>query len=77
LGEDDEVMAMHADELTVDEAIVRRLVDDQFPRWRRLPVQRLATAATVNAIFRIGDDLTARFPLRGEDPVKVRARLRA
>src|SRR4051794_23120610 len=70
-------MPMHADEMDVDVAVARRLVADQFPRWRDLPVQRLDTPATVNAIFRIGDALTARFPLRAEDRVKVGARLRA
>ena len=56
---------MHDDEVPIDEHIVRALIDEQFPSWRGLPVTRLATGGTVNAIFRIGDDLAARFPLRG------------
>ena len=53
-------MRMHADQLTIASATVRALVDEQFPAWRELPVRRLAAPGTVNAIFRIGDELTAR-----------------
>jgi aminoglycoside phosphotransferase (APT) family kinase protein len=62
------VVAMHEDQLDVDEAIARRLLEEQFPQWRGRPVRSLATAGTVNAIFRVGDDLVARFPLRDADP---------
>ena len=44
--------------------MVRALVDEQFPEWRSLPVRAVATPGTVNAIFRIGDGLVARFPLQ-------------
>jgi aminoglycoside phosphotransferase (APT) family kinase protein len=70
-------MRMHADQLTIATATVRALVDEQFPAWRRLPVRRLAVSGTVNAIFRIGDGLVARFPLRPDDPAAVRRRLEA
>ena len=61
-------MPMHDDELHIDDAAVRRLIADQFPAWRGMPVRRIASDGTVNAIFRIGDALTARFPLRASDP---------
>jgi aminoglycoside phosphotransferase (APT) family kinase protein len=70
-------MAMHEDQLEVVESTVRRLVDEQFPRWKELTVRELPTAGTVNAIFRIGDDLAARFPLRAADPSRARAWLMA
>ena len=57
-------MRMHADQLTVSLAAVRELVAAQFSGWRGLPVRRVASAGTVNAIFRIGDGLAARFPLQ-------------
>jgi len=56
---------------------VRRLVGEQFPQWSHLPIREVSTAGTVNAIFRIGDDLAARFPLRAQDPSKARASLGA
>jgi aminoglycoside phosphotransferase (APT) family kinase protein len=66
---------MHADQLTVSSGTVRELVGDQFPRWRRLIVTAVEPAGTVNAIFRIGDRLVARFPLRPGDVASVRRRL--
>ncbi|MBX6748979.1 MAG: aminoglycoside phosphotransferase family protein [Micromonosporaceae bacterium] len=68
-------MRMHADQLTIATATVRALVDEQFPAWRGLPVRRLASSGTVHAIFRLGDELTARFPLRPDDPAVARRRL--
>ncbi|GAA4571627.1 aminoglycoside phosphotransferase family protein [Planotetraspora kaengkrachanensis] len=55
---------MHDDQLTVSPETVRALVDEQFPEWRGLPVTGLAAHGTVNAIFRIGERFTARFPLQ-------------
>lgn len=62
---------MHDDQLVVDVDMVRGLVDDQFPQWSDLVVRAVPTAATVNAIFRLGDSLAARFPLRDADPAEV------
>jgi len=71
------VMTMHADQLHVDSHIVRELVDVQFPQRRGLPISELNATGTVNAIFRIGDDLAARFPLVGQDPTQTRKSLEA
>jgi aminoglycoside phosphotransferase (APT) family kinase protein len=60
-------MAMHVDEVRIDDAVVLRLIGEQFPEWRREPVRRVASSGTVNAIYRIGDGLAARFPLRADD----------
>lgn len=53
---------MHDDQLPVDAALVRRLVAEQFPAWARLPVTPLATG-TVNAMFRLGDEMVVRLPV--------------
>ncbi len=63
---------MHADQMAVPDATVRALIAEQFPRWQALPVRRIASQGTVNAIFRIGDDLAARFPLRPGDAEATR-----
>src|ERR1041384_3862784 len=55
-------MRMHADQLTVPPVTVRVLVDSRFPEWRGPAVRPIASHGTVNAIFRLGDDLAARFP---------------
>jgi aminoglycoside phosphotransferase (APT) family kinase protein len=70
-------MRMHADQLTVSPTTVRRLVDAQFPRWRDLPVARVRSQGTVNAIYRIGDRLAARFPLRPAEVGSARRALEA
>jgi aminoglycoside phosphotransferase (APT) family kinase protein len=69
-------MAMHKDQLDVSGDVARSLVDDQFPQWRALPLRPLVGAATVNTIFRLGDQLTARFPLVGRDAERIMATLR-
>jgi aminoglycoside phosphotransferase (APT) family kinase protein len=66
---------MHDDQLTVPAQTVRELVGAQFPQWRRLPITQVHASGTVNAIFRIGGELAARFPLRPGDPATVRQEL--
>ncbi|WP_230985816.1 aminoglycoside phosphotransferase family protein [Microbispora oryzae] len=66
---------MHADQLTVTTRTVRALVDEQFPGWRDLPVTGVSSHGTVNAIFRVGDRLAARFPLRPRDVETARREL--
>ena len=70
-------MPMHAAELIISSAVVRDLIGAQFPEWRDLPVRRVASSGTVNAIFRIGGRLVARFPLQGGDPAAARRGLEA
>lgn len=55
---------MHADELDLDEPLVRRLLAEQLPAWAGLPVRRIEPSGTVNAIFRLGDDLSVRLARR-------------
>jgi aminoglycoside phosphotransferase (APT) family kinase protein len=51
---------MHAHELEIDDALVRRLLVAQFPHWVDLPLRRVEPRGTENAIFRLGDDLSLR-----------------
>lgn len=55
---------MHHDELEIDEALVRRLIIEQFPRWADLPLRRVEPDGTVNAVFRLGDELSVRLARR-------------
>jgi aminoglycoside phosphotransferase (APT) family kinase protein len=68
---------MHAGQLAVSPVMVRELVDDQFPGWRHLAVTALVSPGTVSAIFRIGDQLAARFALRPGDAAAARRQLEA
>ena len=55
---------MHVDELAIDEGLVRRLLREQFQEWAHLPLHRIEPAGTVNAIFRLGDELSVRLARR-------------
>lgn len=68
-------MKMHPDQLHVDEMIVRQLIAEQFPQWREESVVHIEGGGTVNAIFRIGENVAARFPLNPGDPVELVAEL--
>lgn len=54
---------MHPDQIAIDEATVRRLLTLQAPRFASLPLRRLASGGTQNAIFRLGEDMSVRLPL--------------
>jgi aminoglycoside phosphotransferase (APT) family kinase protein len=56
---------MHVDELEVSESIVRRLIDEQFPQWQRMRL-RMVAWGTVNAVYRLGEELVVRVPRRME-----------
>jgi aminoglycoside phosphotransferase (APT) family kinase protein len=47
----------------VDDELVRRLIAGRFPRWAELRVRRWPSGGTVNAMFRLGEDMVVRLPL--------------
>ena len=53
---------MHADEVDIDANLVRGLLAAHFPHWADLPITRVASAGTDNAMFRLGTDLAVRLP---------------
>jgi aminoglycoside phosphotransferase (APT) family kinase protein len=53
---------MHEDEHDTDADLVRGLLASQHPQWAGLPIERVLSAGTDNAIYRVGDDLAARLP---------------
>ncbi|MCW4654378.1 aminoglycoside phosphotransferase family protein [Bacillus sp. AS_5] len=55
---------MHADELKIEERLVRRLLVDQFPRWAELPLRKVEPVGTVNTVFRLGDEYSIRLARR-------------
>ena len=66
------MVAVHDDQIDINLGQVVALVSDQLPDLVGMDVVAIASAGTVNAIFRIGDEVTARFPLRRADPDQVR-----
>jgi aminoglycoside phosphotransferase (APT) family kinase protein len=53
---------MHANELEIDEPLVRRLLAEQFAEWGQLPLRRIQPSGTDHAIYRLGDELSVRLP---------------
>ncbi len=68
---------MHPDQIDITTAQVSALLADQFPAWASNPIRAMASSGTVNTLFRIGDALIARFPLRARNPERVRQALEA
>lgn len=67
---------MHPHQVNVTVDVVSDLVARQFPEWASLDVSEVFGSGTVNAIFRLGDELAARFPLVPGDPAACLVRLR-
>ena len=53
---------MHDDEVDTNISLVGRLLTAQFPQWADLPIKPVRSAGTVNAIYRLGDDMAVRLP---------------
>lgn len=58
---------MHADEVHTDVELVKALLAEQFPEWAELPVEPVRFFGTDNAIYRLGEELSARLPRREHD----------
>lgn len=53
---------MHADEVPIDASLVKQLLKTQFPHWADFPIQRVKSAGTDNALYRLGADMVVRLP---------------
>ena len=54
---------MHPGMHPIDDDLVRRLIAGRFPQWAGLAVERWPSGGTVNAMYRLGDDMAVRLPL--------------
>ncbi|MCH7742103.1 MAG: aminoglycoside phosphotransferase family protein [Proteobacteria bacterium] len=50
--------------VNINLALATSLVRSQFPRWRHLPIKPVISSGTVNALFRLGDEMVIRIPYR-------------
>lgn len=55
---------MHHDEIDTDVDLVRRLIAAQKPPWAGLPIAPVTSTGTANAMYRLGDGMVVRLPLR-------------
>ena len=54
---------MHTEQVDSDAELVRRLLVAQYPQWADLPIERLPSSGTDNAIYRLGTEMVVRLPL--------------
>ena len=54
---------LHEDEVDIDASVARRLLAEQMPEYRHLPLHRVPSGGTENAVFLLGDALAVRMPL--------------
>ena len=57
------MLSVNVHEIEVNEEIVNKLIWEQFPVYKNMPLQRVHSMGTVNAIYRLGDELCVRLPL--------------
>lgn len=53
---------LHKNELAIDDTLVRALVNNDFPEFADLPLNRLGVSGSTNVQFRLGDGLLVRLP---------------
>jgi aminoglycoside phosphotransferase (APT) family kinase protein len=53
---------LHDDEIPIDARLVRALVDRAMPHYAGLPIRRLDSSGSSNALFRLGEHLLVRLP---------------
>ncbi len=53
---------MHLNEFQIDESLVYKLIKEQFPEFSDLPLGKVASNGTDNALFRLGGDMVVRLP---------------
>ena len=55
---------MHDDLIDSDLDLVRSLLETQLPQWENLPIEKVESTGTDNALYRLGRDMVVRMPLR-------------
>lgn len=55
---------MHDDEFDTSVDLVRSLLAAQLPGWSDLPIRAVTSTGTSNAMYRLGEDMVVRLPLR-------------
>lgn len=72
----DRMGQMHDDELPTGAELARRLLVAQFPEWSTLQLRPVTSTGTSNAMYRLGDDMVMRLPLRPGSEASLRKEMR-
>jgi aminoglycoside phosphotransferase (APT) family kinase protein len=55
--------------MQINEALVKKLLQEQFPQWQDLPVQAVAQGGWDNYTFHLGTDMLVRLPRDAEHAI--------
>lgn len=53
---------MHKNKFPIDQALVQRLIAEQFPHWATLPLHHVRSTGTDNTLYLLGEDMVVRLP---------------
>lgn len=62
---------MHHDGIDSDVDLVRRILGVQQPQWADLAIEAVASTGTENALYRLGDQMVVRMPLRPSSTLRI------
>ena len=57
--------------MIIDESLVKKLISTQFPEWKDLPIQKVASSGWDNKTFHLGGNMTVRLPSAAEYELQV------
>jgi len=55
---------LHSDQVDIDASVVRAQLEEQMPEYADLPLRYVPSGGTDNAVYRLGEELAVRMPLR-------------
>ncbi len=62
---------MKEESVTIDVSLVRRLIASQFPQWKELSIDPVATSGWDNRTFHLGQDMSVRLPSAADYELQV------
>lgn len=62
---------MNSQNIVIDVSLVRHLITSQFPQWKELPINPVATSGWDNRTFHLGQDMSVRLPSAADYELQV------
>lgn len=53
---------MHNNEIPSNIQLIKKLIIEQFPQWKNLPIKHISSSGTDNTIYKLGTDMCIRVP---------------
>lgn len=62
---------MKEEHVAIDASLVRRLIASEFPQWKELSINPVATSGWDNRTFHLGKDMSIRLPSAADYELQV------